>query len=444
MTHLPHPQRSTTGRCLARLRGDDRGAAMAVVAMLGTALVLIAAVIVSRQMIEFEVGSSDRDWEEALHVAESGVDEVLYELDQDHEYIENEGLTVAAGTDLSTRDAIVAAAEDLASDVTVIRDTPDGDVIVFEEADQADGKLYAVAFSPSIDAEHRLVRVLETEYHITWNATHAFPPGALVAEGNVDMTGNGNTVTVPSPPHEASVFTNGNYTGSGNASVDGDISAAGTVTGGTAAGDKTSGADPVEFPDDAVVDDWRATLLAEAQTGPTLGNVNSSRVINAPAYIVGSIDLSSGDIVVVNGPGALFVTGGIRMSGQSALINNGAIIATDGNIVQSGQSRYEVQGDPSQAGLITFSSDPAAVKMSGGSSGSAQGIVYVPNGGVVFTGGSWFEGAIIAGDGGVTITGDGSLRYPQGLLDKAAALPPAPDGVELDSEKEITVRKTES
>ncbi len=440
MTLFPNPQPSSPGRGRRRLRGDDRGAAMAVVAMLGTALVLIAAVIVTRQMIEFEVGNSDRGWEEALHVAESGVDEVLYELDQDYEYTEHAGLQVPANTVLETRDDVVAEAEELARDPGKVISTPDGEVVVFEKANQQDGKLYAVAFSPSMDAERRLVRVLETEYEVTWNAFHAFPPAALVSEGNVTITGNGHTRTVPSPPHEASVYSNRNVIGNGNGFVDGDVQAVGTVAGVSAAGDRAGGADAVEFPEGEVVDMWRDMLIADAQTGPTLGSVTSSRVIDAPAYIAGTIDLSSGDMVVINGPGTVFVTGGIRMSGQAKIVNNGAILATDGRIVQSGQSAYEVQGEPGAAGLVTFSNTPAAIMLSGGSSGSAQGIVYAPNGGIDITGGAWFEGAIISGGAqGVTFSGNGTVRYPAGLLDSASALPPAPDGVDLKDKNELTV-----
>lgn len=444
MTKPRSPRFSRLADRSPNLAWDDRGAALAVVAMLGTALLLIAAVIVARQMTEFEVGASDQGWEEALHVAESGVDEMLYELDQNPSYMEDEDLLVTGALD--TRDEIVAAAEMLVNrKAAALIDAPDGQVVVFEERD-AEGTLYSVAFSPSIDAEHRLVRVLETEYEVTYNATHTFPPGALVSEGNVRFTGNGKTITVPTPPHEASVYSNRNVIGSGNAGIDGDAQAVGTVTGVGVAGDTTAGTDPVEFPEVEVVDMWRANLLADAQTGPTLGSVTSSRIINAPAYIAGAISLSGSETVVINGPGTVFIAGGINLSGQSRVINNGAMIATDGVIDQSGGSAYEVQGDPGAAGLVTFSSRPDAIKMSGGSSGSAQGIVYAPLGGVTLTGGAWFEGAVISGGAqGVEMTGSASIRYPAGLLDNASALPPAADGVELEDKYEVTgLRTTES
>ncbi len=441
--------RTWRGGLLARLAfalhggRRDLGAAVAQVALLGSALVLITGVVVVRGVNSYQATETDRGWEESLHVAESGAEVALSELDADHKYMEDNGFTVDETTDLDTKDAIVVAAESLAaSEPAALLDLPEGEVVVFEQENQSETKLYAVGFSPSMDAEDRVVRVVETEYEVTWNAFHAFPPGALVSEGNVHFTGNGRTVTVPSPPHEADIHSNRNVTGTGNAGVDGDISAGGVINGVGAAGDTTPGAEPVEFPEVEVVDMWREMLLAEAQTGPTLGTISSSRIIDAPAYIAGSIRLSGSETLVVNGPGTVFIAGGIDMSGSSKIINNGAMIATDGIIEQSGGSSYEVQGDPGAAGLVTFSNAAGAIRMTGGSSGSAQGIVYAPNGGVEMTGGAWFEGAIIAGGPqGVQLTGGASIRYPAGLLDGASALPPAADGVELEGKQELTVSR---
>ncbi len=423
---------------------DDRGAAIAVVALLGTALVLIAGVIVARQYNEFQAGSSDQGWEEALHVAESGVDEMLYELDQDPDYIQDEDLVV---TDtLDTRDDIVVAAENLvARKASALIDTPDGEVVVFEQ-DGADGTLYAVAFSPSMDAEHRLVRVLETEYHVTPGEPWSFPQGAVASEGDVVMTGNASTLTIPSPPHEASIHTNNNYSGTGNSVVDGDISASGTITGGQAAGDIIPGAPPVDFPDQGAVDGWQQSLIAEAQAGGTRGPISTSTVINGSIYVNGGISLSSTRTLVLNGPGVVYVSGTISLSGKAKIINNGVVLASAGAISMSGQSAYEVGGDPTQASLVTFSTSTQALQLTGQGSGSAQGIVYAPNGGAKLTGNGTFTGAILAGGpGGVRITGNGTLLYPEGLLDAATGLPPTPGGVELDAEREITnLRTTES
>lgn len=174
--------------CRSRLR-DDRGAALATVALLGSALVLIAAVIVVRQMVEFDAGSTDRTWEEALHVAESGADDVFYGLTQDEQYLENTDRVVDATTTIDIREDAISEASDLARDFpdTVVT-TPDGDVVVF----QVEGVdvLYAVAFSPSIDATRRVERVIAIEYQRMHSGNPWTPQGAILSEEDIQVSAN--------------------------------------------------------------------------------------------------------------------------------------------------------------------------------------------------------------------------------------------------------------
>ncbi len=437
------PRRTAVGtwaRALRRACKGDLGAAIAQVALLGSALVMVTGVIVVRSVNSYQATQTDRGWEEALHVAESGTDDILAEMDQDPDYVEDNDLVVAAGTPLDTRDEIVTAAEKLADDKPhALIAVPEGEVVVFQK--EGEEVLLAVGFSPSKDAVDRTERVVKTEFIYEYGGTHSFPAAAMVAGGNVTVTGNGKTKTQPSPPHEASIYTNGSFNGNGNAEVDGDITAVGSATGGTAAGEITQGAEPVELPEPEALTVWRDGLIAEAQASGMRGPISSSAVVNASIYVNGDIMLGSGDTLVINGPGVVFVKGSILMSGQSRIVNNGAILASDGPIHMSGQASYEVGSNPSAAAIVTFSDSPEALVLTGGASGSAQGIAYAPNGGAMLAGNGTYVGAILAG-GEVNMVGNGTLIYPEGLLDGAAGLPPTRDGVELQGKKEFTITDT--
>jgi hypothetical protein len=79
------------------LRGDD-GMALAIVALLGSALLVIGMIVVARATVSQMHTAADRDYEDALFVAESGVDVALIDVADDWEYA-----TVGEGTDLSSK-----------------------------------------------------------------------------------------------------------------------------------------------------------------------------------------------------------------------------------------------------------------------------------------------------------------------------------------------------
>lgn len=179
---------------------DDRGAALATVALLGTALVLIAAVIVARQMVEFDAGSSDRSWEEALHVAESGADDALYDLTQDETAMDAN--TVPGSTPLDTREEVLAVA-----DAFPTEETPDGEYVVIKPDDEE--VLYAVAYTPSKDAAVRHERVIVIEYQTRYSGRPWEPDHGLLSDGDINANSGSFTGS------NGSAHTNGNFNGGG-------------------------------------------------------------------------------------------------------------------------------------------------------------------------------------------------------------------------------------
>ncbi len=203
-----HDRRPTLiGRLARRLHGrrrGDIGAAMASVAMLGTALVLVTGVIVVRSVASFEAGTTDRSWEEAIFVAESGTDETLYGLTQDEEYMKENKLVVEDDTPLGTREEVLAAAEEVIDDEpTALRQLPEGEFVVFKP--ESSEVLYGVAYTPSRAAEDRHERVVVVEYQTRYSGRPWLPDHGLLADG--DIVANGGTFTGAN----GSAHTNGDF-----------------------------------------------------------------------------------------------------------------------------------------------------------------------------------------------------------------------------------------
>ena len=405
-----------------RLLGDDRGIAMALVTLLGGFMVLTAMLVAARTMAENRAVGQDRSWEQAIHVTETGVDQLLFDLDQS-----NSVNVAPAGTPLNTKAEVVAAAAAFSAAVT-----PGGEVVTFTNG--AGDKAFAVGYTPDRATANAKARVVEVEVSFSSSGgVFSFPNGALAAGGDIWMTGNAGTYTDPSTEHQASVHANGNFNGTGNHNVDGDITAVGTVIGGNAYGVKMGGVPPMPFPTQQQIDDWQADLLAEAMTGPTLTSLSGTVI--APAYVSGNFKLKGNNTVTLQGPGVIYVDGNLELSGNSQMTNNGVILATAGTYKISGNSTYEVTS-PETAGLVSFSTSTEALTLTGNGSAATQGFAYAPNGGAKITGNGAFYGSVVAGND-MTITGNGGVIYPADLNTNLTIGPPTPGGVTVGAQREL-------
>jgi len=428
---MQHDRKGKVG-VVRRLRSDERGIAMVSVGLLGAFVVLISVVVAIRTLNTSTSVDQDRSFEQAIHVAESGADQALYALDTGADLAE---VTLSADP---TKAEVVTAAEKLATDdPTEIVTTPEGEVVVIKDA--TTDTAFAVGFSPGINSANRSARVIVVDYEFVLGDPHVFPTGAVIANGDVDFAVSPGTTTAPASGHSADIHTNGNFTaGGGGSDIDGDVSAAGTVSGANAHGSETSGASPVEFPAQAVTDAWQAELKSQALEGPTLAALSGT--VNAPAYLPSSLNAGCTCTVTLSGPGVIYIDGSLDLTGKINLVNNGVTLVTADYFAMTGQSAYSVTGDPAEAGLISFSDNKEAVKISGLGDAFTQGFVYAPNGGVKVSGNGAFVGAIIAGDD-VKITNKNGIIYPDGLTPGSSVNPPSDFSPKVDTINELNVNE---
>jgi hypothetical protein len=175
------------------------------VALFGIALIAIMTVLTQRVAGTLSAASNDREYEDAMYAAEAGLDVGLSQLAVDPAFS-----TITTGIDLSSREAVILAAEQLAADPEQVVSTPSGDYVIVKRSDS--DTVYAVGAAPSWTDGNRRVRVVEgtvepLESEVCW------PEGALIANGLLEW-GGGAVMTVPSSAHAAHAIGNGSFKGS--------------------------------------------------------------------------------------------------------------------------------------------------------------------------------------------------------------------------------------
>ena len=168
---------------------DEGGMAIAMVTLLGTALIILTAVIVLRASTQTEASQQDREWEAALVSAETGLDETFTILSVNASF----ATVDSAETDLSSRAAIVAAAIAVAEeDPSQVRLGTDGETVIVKPA--GEDTIYVVGFSPSIGHPTRSTRVVEASYELSPASPVTVPNWlsdvALLSGGDVHIEGN--------------------------------------------------------------------------------------------------------------------------------------------------------------------------------------------------------------------------------------------------------------
>ncbi len=377
-------------------QGQDAGFAMAGVIMLGLVVAVIMALITTRTTSLYTSSGRDRGWEEAVFVAESALDGALSAIASNPNYS-----TVSAGTDLSTRAKVVAAAAQLAATPSNLILTPDGQFVIVRAA--GSNVVYGVGATPSWTDSRRQVRVVEATVAIT-TVSGCRPEAALLGRGYVEVGSSSTISTSPATRHVASAYSNGDFKGASGTYIDGDIRVGGTISGipaGNVYGTMQSGATPLwVFPTNGELTSWENQLAAQATAGATRGGIDLSTTmtLTAPVYINGDVFLRSGGRLTINGSGPVYVTGRFEMGGDSVL-SNGALIAVHGQFKQGGGTQYLLTGPPASAGLVTFLVDKDAIIFEGAATGT-QGVIYAARGGVKLSGSAALQGAAIAGGEG--------------------------------------------
>ncbi len=200
---------------LSAISRDERGVAIAIVMLVGVALVLVSTIVVSRGFRQLVNTANDTNWDNALFAAEAGLDGGLVVLDGDFTYTTGETIPLSSlGTDAERTWAVATA--DARPDSGVI-DLPDGQYVLVRP-DNAN-VVFAVGYSPSRTAIERRVRVVRATIEgNTYTFTLEF---ALLVGDDLEISGN-TTINDTNLNDGASVHANGTVTEiGGSATVEG-------------------------------------------------------------------------------------------------------------------------------------------------------------------------------------------------------------------------------
>ncbi len=161
-------------------------------------MILLAAIVVARGMSQSEIQVNDARWEQALHVAEGGLDSFLADMALASD---PDGLTTGHYSSQFVDKAAIVALADAHAQLNPgqIVSSPEGQAIVLKPAD--DRVVYAVGWTPERAVAGRKARVVEIRYDFAteripnWTADLAFLTGGdgeldSASSGVYDSTGN--------------------------------------------------------------------------------------------------------------------------------------------------------------------------------------------------------------------------------------------------------------
>ena len=226
-----------------RFRSLDNDRGMALIVVMGTSLVLfiLATVIVTRSLNDQRQVRRQRLHEQAIHVADAGLERGLYQLEQDATYFKGPDAPVGGFANVGAEKtwalttAATAAAECPVAGPTKSA-TPcwfngtEGQIVILKPSNLA--RVYSVSYVPTKAAPVR-TRVIRGTFD-TGNATLSY---GILTGGNLTM-GSGTTIA------GSGVHANGNLTTSGG-SVSGPATSSGSYTnGGTTVGAGSGGGRP--------------------------------------------------------------------------------------------------------------------------------------------------------------------------------------------------------
>ena len=193
---------------------DDRGAAIAIVMLVGAVLVVLSSIMVARGFRQMVNTANDTHWDNALYSAEAGLDSGLLTLDYDFDYTTGETIPLEVlGTDEERSWAVTAADDHPDDDVIPV---VDGEYVLVRPVNSS--VLFAVGYSPDRAAAERRVRVIRVSVDaLPWEfeIEHALLVGK-------DLELSGNTLVNDTNDNDgAAVHANGTVSTSGSWLVEG-------------------------------------------------------------------------------------------------------------------------------------------------------------------------------------------------------------------------------
>lgn len=205
---------SLIGGSARRRLADERGIAMVSVVGMSAILFAIAAIVMSRNFSDYNQVRSDRRFEQAIQVADSGVDHTLFKVGATPTYTTGETLPDFGGD----KDAEEAWVLSNAADNALVT-TPEGQWATIRPSNAA--VIYSVGYVPT-RANPFKVRVIRAAY----DYAPFVPSVAILTNGDLQLGGNASITGAG-----GSVHANGNVIMGGTPSVSGYVSSSGTCAG---------------------------------------------------------------------------------------------------------------------------------------------------------------------------------------------------------------------
>jgi hypothetical protein len=194
---------------LRRLRGDDRGIAIAVVLLVGGVLVVMTSLVIARSLRQAGTTHLDAQWERALNVTEAGADYAVNEKNADPLFFAGDDIPVTA----DRAEERLWAVTEAAGQPTVV--TPEGEFAFLVPYNEP--VIYAVGYVPGRDAPGVRVRVIRREYAPVRYVAEI----AVLVGGATDILANAAVLGAG-----ADVHSNGDVTLGNNVQVDGCVTSA--------------------------------------------------------------------------------------------------------------------------------------------------------------------------------------------------------------------------
>lgn len=361
---------------------SESGAVLLFTMVLFTIMILMMGAMATYTASEVASHRISVNKEKALNIAEAGVEMAIWKLNNQAGYSGESNTSFGGGT----YDISVTTVDSSKKTITVTSYIPNN----------------------SNSTSSRTIKVNAN----IGTTTISFHYGAQVGAGGLQMSNNSRIV--------GSVFSGGNITGSGNATITNDVIVSGNghnisgmdvngnvlaytctnsvidgnltyVTGGTnncsVNGTTSTQSDEIATQPLPISQDQIDTWKGEALAGGTTGNLTlsgSQTMSLGPKKITGDLSISNSAILTLTGP--VYVTGNITISnsGKIKLASSygslGGVILSDGTINPSNSSMLEGSGQNSSYLLVlSTSASSSAITVSNSASGA---IFYANNGGI--------------------------------------------------------------
>ena len=270
---------------------------------------------------------------------------------------------------------------------------------------------------------------------IVTTETSPSPPGSPGA--GIAASGSA-TLSVPS----CGIIENGDETGhdavnlTGAASISAlFLSTAGTVSTGVQSKITVTNPNTVTTGITAVADPLASIVTAPSNPGGcTALNINSTTTIGPASggtICYSSLTISGGTTTVTLNPGVYYINGNLKIQGSASVLGTGGVtfyITNNGQVTVSGGSSLNLTAPTSgtYSGIL-FYQDPADTQtftFSGGSSGTINGIFYLPDTGLSLSGGSGSTFNVDLVVGWINLTGNASINPYAALKIPSPLSPP--------------------